>query len=77
MVQFYLLQTNTPPPTPHPHHHYQHNQRICLFSCMAVYSLPTAINAERENSPPPGLLINHTYFVLITILISIANQDVL
>ena len=55
MVQFYLLPS---PPRAHP------RGFAILFSLGGL--VPTPGHAERDNSPPPGLLIDHKYVVLCT-----------
>ena len=56
MVQFYLLPC--PPPRAYP------RGFAILFSLGGLF--PTPGQAERDNSPPPGLLIDHKYVVLCT-----------
>jgi len=53
VVQFYLL----PSPRAYP------RGFAILFSLCGLF--PTPGHAERDNSPPPGLLIDHKYVVVI------------
>ena len=60
MVQFYLLPCLPPPRA------YSWGFAI-LFSFGSLF--PTPGHVERDNSPPPGLLIDHKYVVLCTLSI--------
>ena len=59
-VQFYLLPS---PPRAHP-------RGFTIFFLLGGL-FPTPGHAERDNSRPPGLLIDHKYVVLCSKLISV------